>query len=91
MRKIKERWRKEMLELLMKIIKDELYPTPGRMRFIAELLLTLREIMLMDKLEDRYSKEALRLVKYWVEGGDFDLIKELKDFAEFLKRLKEKK
>jgi hypothetical protein len=79
-----ERWRNELAKALIALTLQELKPYPGRLRFIAEIFLTLREIMLLDDRKDTFSKEALNLIKNWLEKADFDLLKELKDFKEIV-------
>jgi hypothetical protein len=85
---MKEQWRKEMTELLIQLTKEELKATPGRLRFLAELFLEIREIMFLDNKHDDYSKEVLRLIKAWMNKADFDLLKEIKDYREMLQRVK---
>ena len=79
---------KEMAELLIQLTNEELKATPGRLRFLAELFLEIREIMFLDNKNDDYSKEVLRLIKAWMNKADFDLLKEIKDYREMLQRIK---
>jgi hypothetical protein len=85
---MKEQWRKEMTDVLIELTKQELKATPGRLRFLAELFLEIREIMFLDNKNDDYSKEVLRLLKAWMNKADFDLLKEIKDYREMLQRIK---
>jgi predicted unusual protein kinase regulating ubiquinone biosynthesis (AarF/ABC1/UbiB family) len=86
---MKEQWRKEMTELLIKIIQHEFIATPGHFSYLSKILLTLREIMLLDDLNHTYSKEALTLIKNWMKSQNFDLSEALEEHKEFVKRIKE--
>ena len=70
------------LETFFKLALDG-KPTPGRLRFIAEVFLELREIMLKDDLEHSLTLEAADAIDMWIKGlPDFDLQKELRDIRE---------
>jgi hypothetical protein len=75
------------LEWFFKISLDG-KPTPARLRFISETLAELREIMLMDDLNDTWTLEATRILEAWIErtltGNSFDLVKELRQLKEFV-------
>jgi len=73
------------LEMFFKLALDG-KPTPGRLRFIAEVFLELREIMLKDDLEHSLTIEAANIIDMWIKGiqnkNSFDLLKELRDIRE---------
>ena len=68
-------------------------PTPARLRFTAEVLLELREIMLVDDLNHTWTLEACRVLESWIErthtGNSFDLVAELRELKEKAKADKE--
>jgi hypothetical protein len=62
-------------------------PTPARIRVFAEALLELREIMLMDDLENTWTLEACRILESWIErtltnNNSFDIVAELRTLKE---------
>ncbi len=89
----KEPWRKELLDLLMEYVSLALFPTPYGLRQVAEVLLELREIMLVDGLDHALTGEAMHHIRRWVEeakqGRCFDLNGLLRDLRELAERLDE--
>ncbi len=89
----KESWRKELLDLLTEYVALALYPTPYGLRQVAEVLLELREIMLIDGLDHALTGEAMNYIRRWVEeakrGQTFDLGGLLRDLREYAERIEE--
>ncbi len=89
----KEPWRKELLELLLEYVSLALFPTPYGLRQVAEVLLELREIMLVDGLDYALTGEAMDHIRRWVEeakrGYTFDLGGLLRDLRVFAEKLDE--
>ncbi len=89
----KEPWRKELLDLLTEYVALALYPTPYGLRQVAEVLLELREIMLVDGLDHALTGEAMYHIRRWVneakQGRCFDLGGLLRDLREFAERIDE--
>ncbi len=71
-------------------------PSPARLRFIAEVLMELREIMLLDDLNNTWTLEATALIERWLEKlqagrlDDFDIVKELRNLKEFVANVRRK-
>ncbi len=88
-----EPWRKELRELLLEYVSLALFPTPYGLRQVAEVLLELREIMLVDGLDYGLTGEAMDRIRRWVEeakrGQTFDLGGLLRDLRSFAERLDE--
>jgi hypothetical protein len=85
----KEPWRKELLDLLTEYVALALYPTPYGLRQVAEVLMELRGIMLVDGVDHALTHEAMRHIRRWVEearqGRSFDLgglLRDLREYAE---------
>ena len=62
-------------------------PTPARLRLVAETFTELREIMLMDDLENTWTLEACRILEAWIErtltnNNSFDIVAELRALKE---------
>ncbi len=89
----KEPWRKELLDLLVEYVSLALWPSPYGLRQVAEVLLELREIMLIDGVDYALTGEAMYHIRRWVEeakqGRCFDLNGLLRDLREFAERLDE--
>jgi hypothetical protein len=89
----KEPWRKELLDLLVEFASLALWPTPYGLRQVAEVLLELREIMLLDGLDHPLTGEAMHHIRRWVEeakqGRTFDLVGLLRDLREMAERIEE--
>ncbi len=89
----KEPWRKELQELLLEYVSLALFPTPYGLRQVAEVLLELREIMLVDGLDYGLTGEAMEHIRRWVDeakrGQTFDLGGLLRDLRAFAEKLDE--
>ncbi len=85
-------WKKRLLYDLRCFFETSIgnNPSPARLRFIAEVLMELREIMLLDDLNNTWTLEAAGLIERWLEKmwtgrlDDFDIVKELKELKEFV-------
>ncbi len=89
----REPWRKELLDLLTQYVAFALYPTPYGLRQVAEVLLELRQIMLIDGLDHALTFEAMEHIRRWLceakHGRWFDLGGVLRDLREFAERMDE--
>jgi len=89
----KEPWRQELMDVLMEFVHMALYPTPYGLRQVAEVLMELRELMLMDGLDHSLTIEAMQQIKYWIEntrrGNSYDLGQVLREFRRFVEELEE--
>jgi len=84
-----EPWRKELQELLLEYVRLALFPTAYGLRQVEEVLRELRELMLLDGLDNELVGEAMEQIKKWVEfakgGEEFDLggvLRTLREFTE---------
>ncbi len=89
----KEPWRKELLDLLVEYVSLALFPSPYGLRQVADVLLELRELMLLDGLDRPLTGEAMYHIRRWVEeakqGRTFDLVGLLRDLREMAERIEE--
>jgi hypothetical protein len=88
---------KEVYEELKAVVEEfvrmQLHPSPYGLRQVGMALLELREIMLQDCLDMRFTKEAIQRVRWWIEntrrGNSYELWKDLRELKEFIQKLKE--
>ena len=89
----KEPWRKELMDVLMEYISVALYPTPYGLWKVAEVLLELRELMLMDGVDHALTIEAIEMIKEWLEfrrkGEYFPLPATLREFRKKVEEISE--
>jgi len=89
----KEPWRKELMDVLMEYISMALYPTPYGLWNVAEVLLELRELMLLDSLDRALTVEAIEMIKEWIElrkkGQWFSLSDYLREFRKKVEEMDE--
>ena len=89
----KEPWRKELMDVLMEYISMVLYPTPYGLWNVAEVLLELRELMLLDSLDRALTVEAIEMIKEWIElrkkGQWFSLSDYLREFRKKVEEMDE--
>ncbi len=74
------------LEWFFKICIGE-KPTPARLRLISETLAELREIMLLDDLNDTFTWQAVGIIEGWIyrtlaQENSFDLVARLRALKE---------
>jgi hypothetical protein len=85
-----EPWRKELQELLLEYVSLALFPTAYGIKQVADVLLELRDLMLLDGVDNTLVGEAMDQIKKWVEiakkGEEFDLAGVLRSMREFVER-----
>jgi len=90
----KEPWRKELMDVLMEYISMALYPTSYGLWNVAEVLLELRELMLLDSLDRALTVEAIEMIKEWIElrkkGQWFSLSDYLREFRKKVEEMDER-
>ena len=90
----KEPWRKELMDVLMEYISMALCPTPYGLWNVAEVLLELRELMLLDSLDRALTVEAIEMIKEWIElrkkGQWFSLSDYLREFRKKVEEMDER-
>jgi len=88
-----EPWRKELRELLVEYVSLALFPTAYGIQQVVAVLQELRELMLMDGVDNWLVGEAMEQIRRWVElakkGEEFDLIDLLRTFREHVERVSE--
>ena len=88
-----EPWRKELRELLVEYVSLALFPTAYGIQQVVAVLQELRELMLMDGVDNWLVGEAMEQIRRWVElakkGEEFDLIGLLRTFREHVERVSE--
>ena len=88
-----EPWRKELRELLVEYVSLALFPTAYGIQQVVAVLQELRELMLMDGVDNWLVGEAMEQIRRWVElakkGEEFDLIDLLRTFREYVERVSE--
>jgi hypothetical protein len=86
-------WREELRELLLEYVRLALFPTAYGIHQVVEVLQELRELMLMDGVDNWLVGEAMEQIKKWVElakkGEEFDLGGVLRSMREFVERVDE--
>jgi hypothetical protein len=89
----KEPWRGELLALVKEFVDVALYPTAYGLRQVAEVLMELREIMLMDGFEYSLTKQAMEYLRSWLEnakrGHFYDLAQILREFRQYVEEMEE--
>jgi len=83
---VKEPWRQELMDLLMEFVVMALHPSPYGLRQVAEVLMELRGIMLMDDLNHTLTRGVMEEIRFWVEntkrGNSYDLAAVLREIRE---------
>jgi hypothetical protein len=85
-----EPWRKELQELLLEYVGLALFPTAYGIKQVVDVLQELRDLMLLDGVDNTLMGEAMEQIKKWVEfakkGEEFDLAGVLRSLREFAER-----